>query len=150
QSTPAATVSLTGTGGVAGGGTQTYLLVADDGTFETIAGFPQGAAKAYFVNRLTPPSYPATLSSVQIVFFNQSDGLKKGDALTVLSGANPNGGANINGISLVSTSATVAGVDQFNTFSVTPLTIQSGDFVVGFWAPNPQNYYLMAVDTSSG
>ena len=143
-------VSLTGTGVAPTGGVQTTQLVVDDGTFETIAGFPNGTATAYFVNRLTPPSYPATLRSVEIVFFNQPDGLQKGAALNILSGANPSGSINIDNLPLASTASSVAATDQFNSFKVTPITIQSGDFVVGFSAANPPNFYLMAVDTSSG
>lgn len=143
-------VSLTGTGvAPAGGGVETTQLAVDDGTFETIAGFPNGTAAAYFVNRLTPPAYPATLRSVEIVFFNQPTGLQKGAALNILSGANPGGSINIDNLTLASTASSVAGTDQFNSFKVTPITIQSGDFVVGFSAANPVNFYLMAVDTSS-
>jgi hypothetical protein len=143
-------VSLTGTGVAPTGGVHTTQLVVDDGTFESLAGFPNGSATAYFVNRLTPPSYPATLRSVEIAFFDVPNGLKKGDALNILTAANPSGSINLNGIPLAATATTVAGVDQFNSFTVTPITIQSGDFVVGFSAPNPANFYLMAVDTSSG
>jgi hypothetical protein len=43
-------------------------LAVDDGSFETAFGYGSGTPNAYFANRLTPPSYPATLSSVSLFF----------------------------------------------------------------------------------
>ena len=149
QSTPAATVALTGSGASAGT-VQTYQLFVDSGNFDQLSGFPDGAATAYFVNRLTPPSYPATLRSVQIAFFNQPVCLPLGSTITVVSGANASGSANINFISLASAAATVATLDALNSYAVAPITITSGDFVVGFWVQNSPGIYPMVEDTLSG
>jgi len=78
---------------------QTALV--DDGGGETF--FSAGGTPQYFVNRLTPASYPATLS--QILIKLDSFGLPVGSALTVLAGANPGGTATIDG----TTFQTVAG-----------------------------------------
>ena len=57
------------TGMGAGSSTSTdVVLKIDGGNFDAEVGYPNGAATAYFVNRLTPPSYPATIKSVQIFF----------------------------------------------------------------------------------
>jgi hypothetical protein len=151
QTTPTATVALTGSGVAAtSGGVQTYQLVADSGSFDQLSGFPDGTATAWFVNRLTPPSYPATLRSVQIAFLNQSNGLKVGDSITVVTASVAATSATINNLTFSKTAATVTAVNAFDSYTVTPITITSGDFVVGFYAPNPPNYYLMAEDTLSG
>jgi hypothetical protein len=150
QTTPAATVALAGSGVAPGSGVQTYQLVADSGTFDQLSGFPGGTATAYFVNRLTPPSYPATLRSGQIVFFNDASSLASGTPITVLSGTVSATATNINNVGLTSTSTTVGQLDGFDSYTVPPITINSGDFVVGFWAQNPPNVFPMAEDTNSG
>ena len=121
----------------------------DDGSYEQNVGLSQGANTAYFVNRLTPPSYPATLRNIQIYFSSQGNVLKVGDAVTIVAGAT-SGGSNINGVSLARTPSRVNAAGQLNSYDVTPITIQSGDFVVGFSAVNPANFFIMAEDISSG
>ena len=54
-------------GGAGAAAAQTVVLLVDDGSYEANVGFSTGGT-AYFVNRLTPPSYPATLRAVQILF----------------------------------------------------------------------------------
>ncbi len=146
---PLVTVSLSGTGVSATNGTATQLVV-DDGTFEVYAGYPSGAASAWFVNRLTPPSYPATLRSVQIAFLNRTDSLAAGTPITVVTAPNPSGSVNLNNIAMTRLPSTVLATDAYNSYAVTPITITSGDFVVGFFANNPPNIYPMADDISSG
>jgi hypothetical protein len=87
---------------------------------------------------------------VQIVFVSDPTTLQPGGSINVLTGANPGGSPGIAGISLTSTPAKVTTAGQFNTYSVTPITIQSGDFIVGFTAANTPNTFPAAVDTSSG
>jgi hypothetical protein len=141
---PSLAVSLTGTGAAAGA--QSTTLSVDDGTYELGLGLPSGGT-VYFVNRLTPPSYPATLESIQIYFGSEADELAAGHPITVLWGANAGGGSNINAVSLTRSSSSVATRGQFNSLTLaTPLTINSGDFVVGFTTNNPPNVYPMAVD----
>jgi hypothetical protein len=149
QTNPVATVALSGAGTAPTSSTQTVTLSVDGGSFNQLSGFPDGAATAYFVNRLTPPSYPVTLRTVQIAFLTGPDSLKQGAPLTVVVGANPTGSATINNISLAQTPAAVGTLDTFNTYNVSPITITSGDFVVGFNTNNPPNVFPMALDTAT-
>src|SRR6185436_5249737 len=109
-----------GSGTAPPAGAQTVQLVVDDGSYELGLGFQQGAPSAYFVNRLTPPIYPATLRAVVIAFGGSSNNLRAGDAMSVLSGANPGGGATINSIALARLASTVQAVGQFNAYEVAP------------------------------
>jgi hypothetical protein len=128
---------------------QTSLLKVDDGSYEFGIGFPAGAAKAYFVNRLTPPSYPATLQNIQIHFANRADGLKQNDAITLLVGKNTSGGTNINSVSFQQIGAKVKSLGEFNQYDMPALTIYSGDFVVGFFTKNPVNIFPMDEDMTA-
>jgi hypothetical protein len=65
-----------------------------------MVGYPAGNASAYFLNRLTPPSYPATLRSILIYFGNQENGLTVQQSIHVLAGSNPSGNSNLDGIFL--------------------------------------------------
>jgi hypothetical protein len=141
-----ASVALTGTGTATTG--DTVLLQIDDGTYERAIGLSTGGT-IYFVNRLTPPRYPATLRSVSIFFENAADALPPGYVILVLSGANPQGTANINGVGLLTTAATAGAADRFETFTVPPITISSGDFVVGFAVNNPVGRFPMSYDATA-
>lgn len=125
------------------------ILAVDDGSYERKVGAPGG--DVFIVNRLTPPRYPATLRAVRIYFHNENDGLDTGTAISVLSGTNPGGTANINppNSQLRGTPARVGALGQFNEFAVPPVTIQSGDFVVGFTVNNLAGVFPMASDSSS-
>src|SRR4029450_124228 len=114
-----------------GGGTMT--LSVDDGGFEQVIGITGGAPAVYFLNRLTPPSYPATLKSVQIMFMNLANGLRPGDAIRVLVGTNPSGSTSINNIRLLAATTSVGSIGLFNTYEAPAgTTIQPGDFGGGF------------------
>jgi hypothetical protein len=133
----------TGSGTGTGTGTTTDVtLKVDGGTFNAETGVPSGGVTAYFVNRLTPPSYPATLKSVQIYFSSRSDGLPANTPITIFSGSNPSGSASIalSG-SADRVSATIGPLNSFATYTVPARTITSGDFVVGFSVLNPPNIY---------
>jgi len=110
-------------------GPQTELVV-DDGTFESQIGLGNGGTD-YPVNRLTPATYPATLSRVAI-FFRSQVGVQVGTPLTILVGTNPSGGTNIDNTNFQTTPAQIQALDQFNVFTVPAVTISSGDFVVGY------------------
>jgi hypothetical protein len=136
------TISLTGTG-VAAAPTMVTLSV-DGGTFNNLVGF-SGVANAEFVNRLTPPSYPATLTALQIYFGNRANGLAQGQPITLVVLTNPSGSAIFStgsaGLENVYTSSVLA-VQTFSTYTLpTPITITSGDFVVGFGTPNPAGLF---------
>ena len=143
------TVPLTGTG--VGGGPGGIVLEVDGGTFTQAVGYPDGGENGvYFVNRLTPPSYPATLASVQIYFGNRTDGLTQGAAITVVAGASVSGSSTIDGVTLAKTAATVNTLGAFNSYAVAPVTITSGDFVVGFVVNNANGILPADEDITSG
>jgi uncharacterized protein (TIGR03437 family) len=153
RSQPNVFISIVGSGGGGGGsgggtGTSTVVLQLDDGSFETAIGAAGGNVTAYFLNRLTPPDYPATLRSVSIFFGTESDKLPAGHVIQVRSGANPGGSPEIGGVQLRDTQAAVSRTGQFETFAVPPITIASGDFVVGFAAFNPPDIFPIPHDTT--
>lgn len=80
-------------------------------------------------NRLTPASYPATISAVLI---NVSDRLPLGTAINIHVGANPGGMTNIDGLQLTTYARTVTAHNNFAAYQIPSLTIASGDFVVGY------------------
>ena len=103
------------------------MLMVDDGVAEVSFGFDTNVATPIFANRLTPTSYPATLSEV-IANIN----LPVGTAIDFLVGNNADGDATINGTSFQVTSTTVGAAGAFTNYAVNPITINSGDFVVGY------------------
>lgn len=84
-------ISLAGSG-IASGAVE---LKVDDGGYEAKVGYVTGGAYTFFVNRLTPPAYPATLKTVRISFHSNSGGLDAAAPIWVLAGANSTGSANI-------------------------------------------------------
>jgi hypothetical protein len=142
-----ATVNLTGTGVVSS--TSDVTLKVDGGVFNQVFGFVNGQTGAAFVNRLTPPSYPATLKNVQIYFGNRANGLTVGTPITLIYGSNPSGSAAFNA-TLTLLPAQVTQVGAFNTYTVAaPLTITSGDFIVGLQMDNPPGVYPLELDTTT-
>jgi uncharacterized protein (TIGR03437 family) len=126
------------------------LLQVDGGTYNQSVGFGStGQTAAAFVNRLTPAKYPATLQNVQIYFGNRKTGLPVNTSITVIYGANPSGSANFT-TSFTSVPAKVNSTGAFNTYTATtPITITSGDFIVGFIVDNPTGIYPAELDTST-
>ena len=129
------------------GTAQTTTLTIDDGTFELLIGLNQPGT-IYIINRLQPTSYPATLSQLQIYFAAGNSNLAPGIAITLLVGSNPGGGENIDGISFQQIPAFIQALNQFNTYNVPNLTINSGDFVVGFRMQVSGNQFPGALDTN--
>jgi hypothetical protein len=121
-------------------------IAIDDGTFEAAVG-QQGGGTLYGVNRLTPASYPATLSDV-VIFFLAGTDVRVGDALTVLVGAKTDGNANIDRIALQMLPGSVQSLNGLNVYDVPDLTIQSGDFVVGFRMTHGRRVYPFALDST--
>ena len=123
-----------------------FTLQVDDGGIEASAGT---TALRYYVNRLTPLSYPATLTAIQLRF-STSQNIPAGTALTLRTGVNPTGSTNINGISLTGQATTAGAPDQFNTYTLTtPVTINSGDFVIGFSITAPSSSGAEGLDTTN-
>jgi hypothetical protein len=146
---PSVAVALSGNGIASTAGPRTVTIGVDDGSYETSVGQPGGNVTIYFANRLTPPSYPATITRIQVYFGGAADELKAGYPVTLFVAQNPGGSANINGLTYQRFDATVGTVGGFNTLTLaTPITINAGDFVVGFSTRNPAGIYPMSTDTT--
>ena len=123
-------------------------LSLDDSSFETAIGLSGGGTN-YAVNRITPPSYPATLTDVAIFFRNiPVEGARAGMPLTIVAGANPSGNSNIDNIVLQRSSSTVLALGQVIFYDIPDITISSGDFVIGFIMTYPAGVFPVAVDQS--
>ncbi len=121
------------------------VLAVDDGTFEGGFGYGSNVPIAFAVNRLTPCSYPATLTSVSIFFVSNSN-FHAGTNFTIVVGANADGDANIDNAAFQTTNAVVQAVGQFNFYQAPNLTINSGDFVVGFSYTPADNVVPVSID----
>lgn len=143
---PVVTIPLTGNSIAAG--PQTMELAVDDGVFERALGYDKGGVPGYFVNRLTPPSYPATLNKVRIYFHNKTGGLTQYTGISVLRGSVVAGAASLDGVRLLATAGRVITPGDWNDYDVPAMTIDSGDFVVGFTLNNPPGVLPVAQDTT--
>ena len=123
----------------------TVVLQLDDGVFERYAGFTSG--DGFFLNRLKPSAYPATLKAIRIYFGERS--LEPGENFGLLWAAHPTGAEDLPAnLRMQSTSATVRNPVEFVEYPVTtPITIESGDFLVGFQTNKPT---AAPLDTSAG
>ena len=123
----------------------TMELSVDDGTFEAAAGI-SGGGTVTGVNRLTPTSYPSTINGVML-FFQMQQGLPPASPITILVGTNPTGGTNINNVVFTQQiSAAVETSGSYYFYAVAPVTINSGDFVVGFRAAHAAGVLPLAID----
>ena len=123
-------------------------LKADDGTIDLGALYDG----LMVVNRLTPTSYPATLRKLRILipaFQNQPDPAGRPITLLYAQGASngqPPAGAQF---TRVETTVPSASSDLFLEFTIPgELTINSGDFYVGYQTPSPHQGVGFAVDSS--
>ncbi|MBL8205912.1 MAG: hypothetical protein JNM09_16880 [Blastocatellia bacterium] len=121
----------------------TFLSV-DDGSRNSSFGFG-GTIPVYYVNRLTPMSYPSTITAVSI---NIPSSVPIGTDLTILVGTNPGGGSTLDSISFQTINVKTTGLNQTLTFAVPNITITAGDFVVGFAHTPQDNVFPIAVDTT--
>ncbi len=124
-------------------------LKLDDGAIDTGAGNDGWMV----VNRLTPPSYPATLRKLRILipaFNGQPDPAGKPITLLIYAQGNSNGqlppGAQFTRIKTTVPSASPALFLEF-TIPDGP-TINSGDFYVGYQVPSPHQGVGFAADLS--
>jgi kumamolisin len=132
--------------GTSGGG-QTVELAVDAGAFQSAVGNTSGGSQ-YGVNRLTPASYPATLQQLNI-YFPSFSGLQVGQSITLAVGANPSGSSNIDGVTFQTLNTTIQSVGGFTLYNVPNITINSGDFVVGFQITLGAGVYAFADDKVS-
>lgn len=122
-------------------------LFVDDGTMETAFNV-SSSGMSYYVNRLTPTAYPATLTKVVIFFQNFSFSPTSGTQIDILSGVNPSSGTTIDNTVFTFTPTSVQGGNSFNVYNVPPITITSGDFIVGFRIPYVSGIFPAAIDTT--
>jgi hypothetical protein len=148
-SNAAPVVTLTGSGVGSATGPQTVVLKVDDGTFERLLTVPGVIGDYFLVNRLTPPSYPATLTKVQIFFHDEGGGPDQITGAGLVSG-HAAAGAEIDGLRLRPGFAVIRRLGQFSEYDVPPLTIESGDFVVGFLTRLGPDSNPAALDMNSG
>ena len=109
-------------------------IAIDDGSFERDSGSTV-AGTIYRVNRLTPQTstpYPVTLTSVAI-YFSGRGGARVGADFTLIAGHNADGDNVIDGTVFQQINLKIAAVNEFSVYALpAPLTINAGDFVVGF------------------
>jgi len=122
-------------------------LTIDDGGAETASIDGNGT---YYVNRLTPAAYPATLTQISI-FWTGFQNFPPGTAITAVAGINAGGTANIDNTSFQTFAATAGAQPGFTTLTLpNPVTIATGDFVVGFQIPvAPGGSFPIAIDSNN-
>jgi len=119
----------------------------DDGSFEWTVGYAGWNGDAFWVNRLTPTQYPATLKQIRIYFPSDGD-IRDNTFLSLVYGTLPSGSEESIRPQTRPGSGRVAQVGRWVDFNVTPMTIESGDFLVGFYTPVPDGLKPMALDVS--
>lgn len=129
-----------------GGGTEVELTV-DDASFETAVGLTFGGTLSA-VNRLTPPSYPAKLTGVKVYFRHEQfgGGVAMGDPVAILVAAHENGSDSIDLTQFQTLNTTIQTLGAFALFDVPDITINSGDFLVGFRITHPPGQFPIALD----
>jgi hypothetical protein len=145
---PSLTVPLVGTG-AAVSGPQEIVLSVDDGTFERTVGYPNWNAEAFWVNRLTPPQYPAQLTRIRIYFPAEGD-IAPNTQINLVMGTHPSatGTEDVIVPRMRPAYGRVLQVGRWVDFDVTLDAIESGDFIVGFYASVNGGLKPMAQDTS--
>jgi len=129
---------------------QTAELKVDDGSAE--GGLLTDGRM--MVNRLTPPSYPATLRSIRVLFLRfQDQPDPTGQPITLVYFTDPGGsGQPPGGVQITRINATVPGIGSSNFFEFqipNGPTISSGDFYVGYRASSPHMGVGFTIDGNS-
>jgi hypothetical protein len=125
---------------------QTTELAVDDGTFETNVGINLGGIYG-FVNRLSPSSYPATLTGISI-FIPAAIPVDK--RFNLIWGSITASDTDINVVTFQEIEVRVLASGQFNVYTLqTPLTLTSGDFVVGCRFEHDQGQFPAALDRTA-
>jgi hypothetical protein len=147
-----------GSGG--GGNPQAFQL--DDGTYENGIGFGNGAtgSAAIWLNRFTLAAgqFPLTINDVDIEWPNASTagGDLTGLEVRVLVYYDADGDGNpANAVKVGDTTATIAGTDSFETYTLSAPISGGGDIYVGYesafslGSTGPE-YFSSAIDQDSG
>jgi hypothetical protein len=135
--------------GAAVSGPQEIVLSVDDGTFERTVGYPNWNAEAFWVNRLTPAQYPAQLTRIRIYFPAEGD-IAPNTQINLVMGTHPSATGTEDVITprMRPAYGRVLQVGRWVDFDVTLDAIESGDFIVGFYASVNGDLKPMAQDTS--
>ncbi|HYP25871.1 MAG TPA: YncE family protein [Blastocatellia bacterium] len=114
-------------------GTVTELSI-DDGSTACVAGDPSEDKLGFgWVNKLTPPTYPATLRAITIGFNRAESGVRPNSLFRIVVFMDPESDGPSNGqVPSVTFLGRVRGFDQIITFDlISPIRIESGSVVVG-------------------
>jgi len=114
-------------------GTSTELSI-DDGSTACVAGDPSQDKLGFgWVNKLTPPAYPATLRAITIGFNRAESGVRPNSLFRIVVYLDPEGDGPSNEQAPDATFlGRVRGTDQIITFDlISPIRITSGSVVVG-------------------
>jgi len=132
-------------------------LKVDDGGFvaDDSVGLTNPPTPFYVVNRLTPSVYPSTLDQIKIQFLS-GNGVAVGDQIKLIFAANPAGsGASdpqrlgISSTAFQTLDVVIPVLDQFFVYDVPDITIQSGDFLVGYQINQKVGSLPAAQDTNN-
>ncbi len=132
------------TTGPSGTGSPNELYV-DDGGFESALRSTRGEPESY-VNRLTPFSYPATLTGISIFFHSAAPPV--GTPITLLVGSKAAGDEEISTTTFQTLQSVIQGRGQFATYDFPAFTIASGDFIVGFRTTSAPGQFPIALDVT--
>jgi len=127
-----------------GTGSPTELYVDDSG-FESALRSTRGEPESY-VNRLTPFSYPATLTGISIFFPSAAPPV--GTPITLLVGSKASGDEEISTTTFQTLQSVIQSRGQFVTYDFPAFTITSGDFVVGFRTASAPGQFPIALDVT--
>ncbi len=127
-----------------GTGSPTELYV-DDGGFESALRSTRGEPESY-VNRLTPFSYPATLTGISIFFHSAAPPV--GTPITLLVGSKASGDGEISTTTFQTLQSVIQSRGQFITYDFPAFTITSGDFIVGFQTTSAPGQFPIALDVT--
>jgi hypothetical protein len=83
------------------------------------------------------------------IYFTSLGGVQAGQNVTLVVGANTSGSSTIDGITFQTVNTTINALDSFSVIDVPNITINSGDFVVGFQANVGVGIYPFANDKVS-
>ena len=139
---------------------QAIVYSIDDGSAERSIGFKpvgngSGNADAIFLNEFTALPNDKTINSISIAFGNPGNmgGNLDGLLVTILLYSEPNGDTNPSDAQLLALSPGLisqANTNTFVTYAITPTTIPTTDFFVGFEIQDLQSgTFVAAEDTSA-
>ncbi len=128
----------------------------DDGSAEGAVGLgPTDIGDAIFLNEFTALPGDKTITSISIEFGNpgSTGGVINGLPITILLYSDPNNDGDPSDASLLTLSAGVissANSNTFVTFPITPTTVPTTDFFVGFELQNePANTFVAGLDQTA-